>query len=172
MHPTVGAHVVSDPAALVVALANHGLENLDAGLDFKQDSVGASHEAQVGRLPAGTRHRCLRDGAPTGVTKAHQSFNQASVCGVVDQRRSGRIQSESKVGAEDFCSPSANLIRNAAIASLEPADRCAIDPDGPSHHCLRGTGTEPEQAELVAEPSGGSSELAVAFVQSSSDGRF
>jgi hypothetical protein len=105
------------------------------------------------------------------VTKADQRLDQAGVRGVVYQRRPSRIEAQSEVGAEDDCGPSANLVRHAAMASLEPADRGTVNLDGSSHLGLWDPGSKSKQAEFLAEPSGGMPELAVARVERSPNGR-
>jgi hypothetical protein len=171
MNLTLGPNLIRDLDTLVIASPNDRFEDLDVGLDFEQDGIDAAHEAKVRRLPAGAGHMRFGDRPPARVAKANQRFDEASVRRVVDQGRRGRIQAESEVGAEHRGRAGANRVRNAEIASLQPADRGTIDPDGARHRRLRGAGTDPEQAELVAESPGGLSELAVAFVQRSPDGR-
>jgi len=170
MDPTIGSNFIRNALALLVPFTDHRLENLDMSLDFKQNRVRVSCESKIGRLPA-ARHRSLRDRLPAGVTHADQGFHETCVGDVVDQRRSGRIQTQSKVRAQDRTGARSNVARDARITRLEATDSGTVDANGPSHCCLRDAGTEPEEAELVAESSGAPCELAVAFVKGPADPR-
>jgi hypothetical protein len=149
--------------ALLGSFTDDRLEGPHAGFDLHQDDVVPPIQPDVGRAAAWSRDGCFYRWVPARVASLEHGFDDAGMGGVVDERRSPRVDGDSEVAPEHRHGPGADPSCNVRIALLEPADDRSRYADRPCDGRLADAGTQADLTQLLAKADARASKLSVAF---------
>jgi hypothetical protein len=100
---TAGRFSQRDRPAFGLTFAHDLLHAAYPALDFKENHVVTTFEANVSRSAARARNRGLHRGPPSRVAPAQKALDQLSMGGVIDERLPGGIDADPEVASEYGC---------------------------------------------------------------------
>jgi hypothetical protein len=97
---TVGRLSHRDRPAFGLTFAHDLLQAAYPALDFKENDVLTTFEANVGRSAARARNRGLHRGLPSRVAPAQMALDQLSMRGVINERLTGGVDADPELASK------------------------------------------------------------------------